>query len=147
DGSETYKATAGDTSTYIIGGTYAIINDDQAKSFRTNKYFNVPSYCTFLAYGQNQKFVARQDIIVTKQHRSTNCNAILGTSGVSFRGQPALLAIVQYFWTHGDPAHSVTTIGTNWIQTAVLLPLKRNPKGQWTLTQNFSSFNPDNHIA
>ncbi len=148
-GRETYKATAIGTDVYFVGGRAVRVTKKQMKQARAepNKIHSQPGACSFSVYDKDQRFLMLKDIAIGDGKRMTTCNAILGTSGVSFRGRPALLSIVQYFWTHGEPAHDVKSIGSNWIQTAVLLPLKRNQKGQWTLTQNFSCFNPDNHIA
>lgn len=103
-------------------------------------------YCEFYIYNHDLKFVSSYIAHVGVGSRNTMCNDVAGVSGVAFRGKPALMAIVQYFYTGGPVAHSAAELGSTWIRTTVLLPLVKEPDGKWAFTQDTTCFPPTNTI-
>lgn len=146
DGKDTYRTELGGTTYYMTANSYGILTQAQLNAMTDTSTKLYPGACAFYLYNAKQEFSSSFVITVGSSRRGTHCNAISGVSGVAFHGQPALLAIVQYFYTNGKAANSVAQFGANWIQTTVLLPLNKQANGKWAFTQDFTCFPRTNMI-
>lgn len=79
----------------------------------------------------------------SKPATSTDCESILGVSGTSFRGDPAILAIARYVY----PRTTLHRFPSGTMTTAVLLPITRSPDGSWKFSQDLSCVPAGNHIG
>lgn len=140
DGRDTYKTTLGGQSAYITFNNYLVLTSKELQNVTDTSRKLYPGNCAAYIYNAEQKFESSYIFKVGDGRAETNCNAILGVSGVSYHGKPALLAIVQYFYTDKPAVDSISGIGSNWIQTAVLLPLTQSPDGKWVFMQNTTCF-------
>lgn len=146
DGRDTFKTVLGGHAYYLTTNSYGPITKAQLDALKDTASSPYPGYCAFYLYDEAMKFTTSYRIHVSTGHRATFCNAIIGVSGVAFHGQPALMTIAQYFYTGGPVAHTVSAIGADWIRTAALLPLKKEPDGTWVFTQDTSCFPLTNTI-
>lgn len=145
DGRDTVRTTLGGSYFYITPNSYGVISKADLKAW-TGPSAKDKGYCEFYIYNSNLKFVSSRIAKVGVGPRLTMCNDVAGVTGVAFHGKPALMAIVQYFYTGGPVASSAAELGSSWIRTTVLLPLVKGPDGKWTFTQDTSCFAPTNQI-
>lgn len=146
DGRDTYRINVGGNIAYITADTYTPATQASLDATTETSKKAYPGYCIFYIYGKDLKFESSYQVRVGDGHASTNCNGIDGVSGVAFHGQPALLAIVSYFYTDTPAASSASEIRNDWFTTTVLLPLEEQPDGKWVFTQDTTCFAPTNQI-
>lgn len=143
DSRDSFRTTLGGKYFYLTTNTYNVWPKGVPAKGPSAKD---KGYCEFYIYDSNLKFVSSRVAKVGVGPRLTMCNDVAGVAGVAFHGKPALMAIVQYFYTGGPVASSAAELGSSWIRTTVLLPLVKEPDGKWAFTQDTSCFAPTNQI-
>lgn len=146
DGRDTVRTILDGSYFYITANTYGVISKAALKTW-TKPTAKDHGYCEFYIYDSNLKFVSSRIAKVGVGPRLTMCNDVAGVTGVAFHGKPALMAIIQYFYTGGPVASSAAELGSTWIRTTVLLPLVKEPDGKWAFSQDDSCFPATNTIA
>lgn len=146
DGKDTYRTKLGERAYYLTVNSYIPLTQADRAAMTDTSTKIYPGFCVFYLYDTERAFVSSYVAKVGNGHVGTNCNSIYGVSGVAFHGKPALLAIVQFVYTNGKAASSAAQIGTNYIQTAVLMPLVQQPDGTWRFTQDTTCFASTNTI-
>lgn len=103
-------------------------------------------WCEFDFFDGNYRYVDGIRVNI-RDHGDTNvCNWIEGVSAVTYKGQPALLAVVQYH--RGiDPAKTVDEIGNNYHDFTALLLLTAHPDGSLSIRQDDSCLGQMNQIG
>lgn len=146
DGRDTYKTEIDKTPLYITANSYLVLTQADRAAVTETSRKAYPGFCAFYIYNQALKFESSYQVRVGDGHASTNCNGIDGVSGVALHGQPALLAVVTYFYTDTPAASSAGAIGSDWYTTTVLLSVVKNPDGKWVFTQDTRCFALTNQI-
>ena len=146
DGRDTFKTELGNQTYYITEAEYFILSAAERATLTDTSTKRYPGYCEFYLYDKNMHYVSSYAIKVGNGKAETHCNSIYGVSGVAFHGQPALLAIAQFFYTDVPATSSIDQIGADYIRTAVLLPLAQQPDGTWIFTQDMTCFPLTNTI-
>lgn len=114
--------------------------------FKGNGYPNGRGWCEFDFFDQNYSYVNGIRVNI-QDHSDTNvCNWIEGVSPVTYKGQPALLATVQYH-RGTDPAKTVDEIGNNYHHFTALLVLTPHPDGSLSIRQDDSCLGSGNQIG
>lgn len=145
DGRDTVRTILDGSYFYITANTYGVISKAALKAW-TKPTAKDRGYCEFYIYDSNLKFVSSRIAKVGVGPRLTMCNDVAGVTGVAFHGKPALMAIVQYFYTGGPVTSSAADLGSTWIRTTVLLPLEKDAAGKWTFMQDTTCFPLTNQI-
>jgi hypothetical protein len=146
DGRDTYRTALGGDIYYITANSYNVMSKADLNAVTETSTKMYPGNCAFYLYDKDMQLASSHIVRVGNGALDTHCNSIYGVSGVSFRGKPALLAVVQYFYTNAPIAKSVALIGNDWIRTTVLMPLIKKADGKWVFAQDTACFTPTNTI-
>jgi hypothetical protein len=143
DGQDVYRARFEKGTAYFL--TSSTMLSPVVKPV-THGYPGGRGWCEFDFFDQNYKYVNGIRVNI-QDHSDTNvCNWIEGVSAVTYKGQPALLATVQYH--RGiDPAKTVDEIGNNYHRFTTLLVLTPHPDGSLSIHQDDSCLGPGNQIG
>lgn len=143
DGQDTYRARFENGSSYLLASSTMLrVN----QNYHGNSYPGGRGWCEFDFFDLNYRYVDGIRVNI-QDHADTNvCNWIEGVSAVTYKGQPALLATVQYH--RGiDPAKTVDEIGSNYHRFTALLVLVPHPDGSLSIRQDDSCLGPMNQIG
>jgi hypothetical protein len=139
---QSFRARFESGFTYFLASS-TMLRDNP--NFHGNGYPGGRGWCEFDFFDSNYRYVNGIRVTI-RDHGDTNvCNWIEGVSAVTYKGQPGLLATVQYH--RGiEPAKTVDQIGNNYHDFTALLVLKPNPDGSLSIHQDDSCLGGNNQI-
>lgn len=143
DGRDSYRVRFENGSGYFLASS-TMLRDNP--NFSGKGYPGGRGWCEFDFFDSNYRYVNGIRVNI-QDHADTNvCNWIEGVSAVTYKGQPALLATVQYH--RGiDPAKTVDEIGNNYHRFTALLVLTPDQDGSLSIRQDDSCLGSWNRIG
>ncbi len=147
DGKDTYKIELNEETYYITANHYLVETTEELhKAAISNSTKMTPGHCAFYIYDKDLNYVSSY-VAKIGNGNDTTCNSIPGVSGVSFKGKPALMAVIQYFYTDGGAAKTIAELDNKWIRATILMTLVKQNNGKWAFSQDFTCFNSINTVA
>jgi hypothetical protein len=143
DGVQSFRVGFEDGSIYFLASSTML---SPVVKPVTHGYPGGRGWCEFDFFDQNYKYVNGIRVNI-RDHGDINvCNWIEGVSAATYKGQPALLTVVQYH--RGiDSAKTVGEVGNNYHDFTALLILTPHPDGSLSIRQDDSCLGPVNQIG